>query len=69
MSVIFLYNAGETQRNAHDAIAPPVVIADFFHLHWGSWSFYIFNLADVAITIGVILLLADLLGLARPRTR
>ena len=44
-------------------------VADFFHLHWGTWSFYIFNLADVAITIGVILLLADLLGLARPRTR
>ena len=42
-------------------------VADFFHLHWGTWSFYIFNLADVAITIGVILLLADLLGLARPR--
>ena len=44
-------------------------VADFFHLHWGSWSFYIFNLADIAITIGVILLLADLLGLARPRKR
>jgi signal peptidase II len=42
-------------------------VADFFHLHWGNWSFYIFNLADVAITAGVILLLADLLGLGRPR--
>lgn len=42
-------------------------VADFFHLHWGSWSFYIFNLADVAITAGVILLLADLIGLGRPR--
>ena len=42
-------------------------VADFFHLHWGTWSFYIFNIADVAITIGVILLLADLLGLGRPR--
>ena len=40
-------------------------VADFFHLHWGTWSFYIFNLADVAITIGVILLLVDLLGLSR----
>jgi signal peptidase II len=42
-------------------------VADFFHLHWGNWSFYIFNLADIAITAGVILLLADLIGLGRPR--
>lgn len=42
-------------------------VADFFHLHWGTWSFYIFNLADVAITLGVILLLADLIGIGRPR--
>ena len=42
-------------------------VADFFHFHWGSWSFYIFNLADVAITLGVILLFVDLLGLFRRR--
>ena len=42
-------------------------VADFFHLHWGTWSFYIFNLADIAITAGVILLLADLLGLGKQR--
>ncbi len=42
-------------------------VADFFHLHWGTWSFYIFNLADIAITAGVILLLADLIGLGRAR--
>lgn len=41
-------------------------VADFFHFHWGDWSFYIFNLADVAITAGVILLILDLLGLGRP---
>lgn len=40
-------------------------VADFFHFHWGSWSFYIFNLADVAITLGVLLLFADLFGLGR----
>lgn len=44
-------------------------VADFFHLHWGSWSFYIFNIADVAITIGVILLIADLIGLGRLRAK
>jgi len=40
-------------------------VADFFHFHWGSWSFYIFNIADMAITLGVILLLVDLLGFKR----
>jgi signal peptidase II len=42
-------------------------VADFFHLHWDNWSFYIFNIADIAITVGVILLIADLIGLGRPR--
>ncbi|NMA96805.1 MAG: signal peptidase II [Phyllobacteriaceae bacterium] len=40
-------------------------VADFFHFHWDTWSFYIFNIADVAITFGVIFLFADLLGLGR----
>lgn len=42
-------------------------VADFFHFHWGTWSFYIFNIADVAITLGVILLIADLLGIGQKR--
>jgi signal peptidase II len=42
-------------------------VADFFHFYWGNWSFYIFNIADMAITFGVILLFADLLGLGRGR--
>jgi signal peptidase II len=42
-------------------------VADFFHLHIGEWQFYIFNLADAAITLGVILLLLDLLGLGAKR--
>lgn len=44
-------------------------VADFFHFHWGTWSFYIFNIADMAITLGVILLLLDLLGLGKARAR
>jgi len=44
-------------------------VADFFYLHWGTWSFYIFNIADVAITVGVILLIADLLGLGKRRKK
>jgi signal peptidase II len=42
-------------------------VADFFHFHIGDWSFYIFNLADTAITLGVGLLLLDFIGLGRTR--
>lgn len=33
-------------------------VVDFIHLHLGRWSFYVFNVADAAITVGVLLLLA-----------
>lgn len=36
-------------------------VADFYHFHIGTFSWYVFNLADVAITIGVIFLLYELL--------
>ena len=42
-------------------------VADFFHFHWQDWSFYIFNLADMAITAGVLLLILDFVGIGRPR--
>ena len=32
-------------------------VVDFVHLHAGEWDFYVFNVADAAITIGVALLL------------
>lgn len=32
-------------------------VVDFVHLHAGPWSFYVFNIADAAITIGVLILL------------
>lgn len=44
-------------------------VADFFYLHVGDWSFYIFNLGDVAITIGVVLLILDFLGVGRGARR
>lgn len=43
-------------------------VADFFHFHWQDWSFYIFNVADMAITLGVLLLVLDLLGIGRHKT-
>jgi signal peptidase II len=33
-------------------------VVDFVHLHVGQWSFYVFNVADAAISLGVIILLA-----------
>ncbi len=43
-------------------------VADFFHFHWQGWSFYIFNIADAAITLGVLLLILDVFGIgARKR--
>jgi signal peptidase II len=40
-------------------------VVDFVHLHLGRWSFYVFNVADAAITIGVAVLLVRAL-FARP---
>ncbi|MBZ6380062.1 signal peptidase II [Pacificimonas flava] len=32
-------------------------VIDFVHFHVGDWSFYVFNVADAAISIGVVILL------------
>lgn len=42
-------------------------VADFFWLHWGETSFFVFNVADAAISLGVCLLLLDLSGIGRKR--
>ena len=42
-------------------------VADFFHFHAFGYDWYVFNVADAAITFGVIALLYD--ALARPQTR
>jgi signal peptidase II len=36
-------------------------VADFVHIHWGTFSWYVFNIADAAIVVGVIGLLYDAL--------
>ncbi|WP_108660506.1 signal peptidase II [Acuticoccus kandeliae] len=34
-------------------------VVDFVHLHYAGFSWYVFNIADTAIVVGVILLLID----------
>ncbi len=34
-------------------------VADFVLLHWGTWNWYVFNVADIAIVAGVALLLYE----------
>lgn len=40
-------------------------VVDFLHFFWGQYSFWVFNLADAAITVGVALLLVRAV-MARP---
>jgi signal peptidase II len=44
-------------------------VIDFIQFHWGAWSFWVFNLADSAITVGAILLALDVLGISLLRSR
>ena len=44
-------------------------VIDFLHLHWGEWSWPMFNVADSAITVGVIALLVSSFVDARKPSR
>lgn len=44
-------------------------VADFFHFHYQDFSWYVFNLADVAIVAGVLLLLYESLFMDEARGR
>lgn len=57
---------GGALSNAIDRVIYGAV-ADFFHFYWGTYSFYVFNIADVAISLGVVLLIFDVLW-PRPKT-
>lgn len=54
--------------NAIDRVAYGAVF-DFVHLHAGTWSWYVFNVADAAIVAGVAGLMYDSLVLDRARAR
>jgi signal peptidase II len=40
-------------------------VLDFVDASWQGWHFWAFNVADAAISIGVILMILDLIGLGR----
>lgn len=42
-------------------------VADFFHFYAGHYDWYVFNIADCAISVGVMILLYD--ALLRPEAR
>jgi len=50
--------AGGAIGNAIDRVIYGAVL-DFAHLHWGRFSWYVFNVADAAIVAGVGLLMYD----------
>jgi signal peptidase II len=41
-------------------------VVDFFHLHWGEWSWPMFNVADSAISVGVAIVLLESLRRGEP---
>lgn len=43
-------------------------VPDFFHFHWDVYSFYVFNISDSAITLGVLLLALDALGIGKKQS-
>ncbi len=59
---------GGALGNAIDRIAYGAVF-DFVHFHVGSFSWYVFNVADAAIVAGVVGLVYDSLVLDRRRER
>jgi signal peptidase II len=42
-------------------------VTDFVDLHWQGWHFWAFNVADAAITVGVALMILDMLPIGRHR--
>jgi signal peptidase II len=57
---------GGALGNLIDRVSAGYVL-DFVDLYSGNWHFWAFNVADSAITIGVVLMVLELLGLGRVR--
>ena len=57
---------GGAAGNLVDRIRQGYVV-DYVDVYWGSWHFWAFNVADAAITVGVVLIVLDLLWPHRAR--
>jgi signal peptidase II len=44
-------------------------VVDFFDFYWRDWHFWAFNIADAAITVGVALMILDMIGLSNRASR
>jgi len=58
---------GGALGNALDRLIHGAVV-DFLSVHWRGWAFPVFNIADAAITLGVILVIIDSLWPKRAST-
>jgi signal peptidase II len=57
---------GGALGNLHDRITLGYVV-DFIHVHYGTWHFPAFNIADCGITVGAFILIIDSLFLEKRR--
>ena len=57
---------GGALGNLHDRALAGYVV-DFIHVHYGTWHFPAFNIADCGITVGAIMLVIDSLFLESRR--
>jgi signal peptidase II len=57
---------GGAAGNLIDRIAYGYVL-DFVDAYYGDWHFWAFNVADAAITVGVALMILDIIGVGRHR--
>ena len=57
---------GGAAGNLIDRVTAGYVL-DFVDLYRGHWHFWAFNVADAAISVGVALMILELLGVGRPR--
>jgi signal peptidase II len=59
---------GGAAGNLIDRVAAGYVL-DFVDVYWNDWHFWAFNVADAAITVGVALMILELLGAGRHAPR
>lgn len=59
LAVALVLILGGALGNVYDRVVHGYVV-DFIHLYWGQYHFPAFNIADMAITIGAVMLIIDM---------